>query len=203
MRAALFAIGLLMPWVAACATETPTTAIVDNAYPAILDGASTTDVVTVYKVWYSTTLFRFPIAPGGESESERTVFGSATAYAVLAPGWDPSFATAPTHFVAVESTSPIAVNRGDILHIAVSDARFTGRCGATAPLSQTEADFVTQRIFPAEFSEVHYDAATCSSTLLTGDGGSDAAPDATMHLDARDDAATPDGAAPVNDAATD
>ncbi len=201
MKAARFAFGLLTPWLAACSTETPTTAIVDNAYPSVPDGASNAGEVTVYKVWYGATLFRFPVAPGGESESERTELGSATAYAVLAPGWAPSSATAPTQFVAVESKAPLSVNRGDTLHIAVSDARFTGRCGGSAPLSQTEADFVTQRIFPAEFAGVHYDAATCRSTAALGDGGTDAAIDTTTQLDGSSDAEpSSDGPPPVIDA---
>ena len=154
----------------ACATESPTEAVVSDRY-----GESSG--LSLYRVWYATTLFRDPLGPGEASAPERTVPGTAMAYAVLAVGWDPSSNATPTEFVPVQSRARLAVDRGDTLRIEVSDRTFDGRCGGSRPLSQSDADFITQRIFPAEFAGVTYDAATCTARASTNDGGTlDAAP---------------------------
>jgi len=155
-----------------CETEDATMAVVDNAYPVASDGAATTEI-TVYKVWWRTTLFLDAVAPGAEGATERTVPTTDTAYAVLAPGWDPSSPHPPAVLLAAKSVAPLSVARGDLLHITISDATFIGNCASGRPLSQDEADFITQRIFPGDFAGVTYDANTCTSTPLASDAGTD------------------------------
>ena len=65
----------------------PTTVVVDNGFPAAADAAGT---MTVFKVWWVTTLFPSPVAPGASSETERTIAATDFAYALLAPGWSRS-----------------------------------------------------------------------------------------------------------------
>ena len=163
---------------AACDTEDATQAIVDNAYPAPADADATTQIA-VYRAWWAPTYFPDAVGAGTSSTQYRTVPGTGTAYAVLAPGWDPSSATPPTQLVVVESKVPLSIDRGDTLHIAVSDATFAGNCAANQPLSQTDADFITQSIFPGEFANLTYDAATCTTTTSDADAGPDATSDAT------------------------
>jgi hypothetical protein len=50
------------------------------------------------------------------------------------------------------------------LTITVDDTAFIGNCAAGTFLAQTEADFVTQRVFAQTFAGLHYDAATCTTT---------------------------------------
>jgi hypothetical protein len=163
----------------ACGAERPTEAVAVNGYALSSDG-SVSNTITVYRVWYATTLFRDPLAPKSTSAPVRTVPGSATAYAVLAPGWDPSSSDAPSAFIPVQSNHELGATRGDTIDLVVSDRTFSGRCGGSRTLDQDEADFITQRIFPAEFEGMTYDPATCTSTAQqpAGDAGGRAAPDA-------------------------
>ncbi len=147
----------LLLGVAACETPDPTKAVVDNAYPTT-PGAS----LVVYRVWWSATLFNEPVAPGSSSDEQRSVPESDFAYALLAQGWDPASSTPPTQLIAVKSKAKLTAPRGDTLHIVVSDVTFAGNCGARQPLSQEDADFITQRIFPGEFKDVFYLADTCA-----------------------------------------
>jgi hypothetical protein len=140
---------------AACDTEDATMVVADDDYAP---------GTTVYKVWWLTTLMPDAVAPGAEGQPERTVPGSDTAYAVLAPGWDPMSSAPPQRLVFVKSAAPLAVARGDTLHVHVSADAFVGDCAAGKPLSQDDADFITQRIFPAEIAGMTYDAATCTAT---------------------------------------
>jgi len=98
---------------------------------------------------------------------------------VLAPDWDPASKTPPTRFVVLQSKAPLALRRGETLHIVVDDQTFTGSCAAQQPLSQDDADFITQRIFPAEFANATYDAKTCTTTptSTTAAAASDAGAD--------------------------
>jgi hypothetical protein len=157
-----------------CETEDPTMVVVDNDYPAVAEGGDPAREVTVYKVWWVTSLVPEPVAPGAEGQPQRTVPGSDYAYAVLAPGWDPSSSTPPTTFLPAKSAATLSAARGDTLHVRVSDDTFAGNCGAGKPLSQDEADFITQRIFPGEFAGVAFDAKSCAATAGPADGGSDA-----------------------------
>jgi len=136
---------------AACETPDPTKAVVDNA-----------SQVVVYKAWWAATLFNEPVVPGAASDEQRSVPESDFVYALLAPGWDPESGSPPTKLVAVKSKQRLAATRGDTLHIVVSDATFAGSCDAAQPLSQEDADFITQRIFPGDFANVIYDAKTCA-----------------------------------------
>jgi hypothetical protein len=158
---------------AACETPDPTSAVVDNAYPASPATALTGPQIVVYKVWWSATLFKEPVVPAASSDVERSVPESDTAYALLAPGWDPASGSPPTTLVPVRSKSKLVAPRGDTLHIVVSDGTFRGRCDANEPLSQEDADFITQRIFPGEFANVTYDAKTCTTTSAVHDAGSE------------------------------
>ena len=156
--------------VAACDTEDPSKAVVDNGYPA---SAQT----VVYRAWWVATYFPDPVGGGATSSEQRSVPGRDFAYAVLAPGWDPASGAPPTTFVFVKSKAPLSVARGDTLHIVVDDQTFTGSCAANQPLSQDEADFITQRIFPGELGSMTYDARTCALTS-TASAASGAATDA-------------------------
>ncbi len=159
---------LRVGWVAlalAC-SDGATAAVVQNAYPA--GGPA------VLEAWWYTTLFRTPVGAGGTSEALRTVPASDYAYAVLAPGWDPASGTAPTTLLPVRSASRLVVDRGGALSIVVGPQTFVGDCAAGAPLSQQDADFITERIFPGTFAGATYDAATCT---LTWAGDADAGPD--------------------------
>lgn len=159
----LFAVSVCLT---ACETEDPTYAVVENTY---------TDGV-VYKAWWVTTLFTEPVPSGASSVELRSVPDTGFAYALLAPGWDPESGAPPTSLVVVKSRQPLTVKRGGRLLIRVSDERFEGQCSAKAPLTQEDADFITQRVFVSDFANIRYDAATCRSTLIApeadgGDGG--------------------------------
>jgi hypothetical protein len=162
----------LLLGVAACETPDPTSAVVDNAYPASPDPPITGPQIVVYKVWWAATLFEEPVAPTGSSDVERSVPTSDIAYALLAPGWDPASGVPPTKLVPVRSKNKLAAPRGDTLHIVVSDDTFRGSCDARQPLSQEDADIITKRIFPGEFANVTYDAKTCTTSALH-DAGSE------------------------------
>ena len=163
---------LLSLTVSACDTGDPTQAVVDNDYPPPDAGAGPQTVV--YKTWWVTTLFPDPVSAGQSSDAERAVPAVDYAYAILAPGWDPTSSAPPATLLAVRSKVKLGAARGDTLHIAFSDAAFDGICGAGSSLSQDDADFITTRIFPGDFAGVHYDAATCAAVPVTdGDGGDD------------------------------
>ncbi|MDP9151633.1 MAG: hypothetical protein M3O36_17060 [Myxococcota bacterium] len=146
----------------ACETESPTTVVVDNDYSVVPDGGNPATLMTVFKVWWVTSLMPDAVGPGGEGQSQRTVPNADFAYALIAPGWDPSSSTPPSRLFAARSAIKLSVARGDALHVHVADETFTGNCAAGKPLSQDDADFVTQRVFPGEFVGLAYDATTCS-----------------------------------------
>ena len=139
---------------AACETEDASHAVVDNAYPI--------GQAVVYRAWWAATYFPDPVPAAATSAEQRSVPASDIAYVVLAPGGDPARATPPTSFVVLQSKAPLALARGETLHIVVDDQTFTGSCAAQQPLSQEQADFITQRIFPGEFANATYDAKTCT-----------------------------------------
>lgn len=151
---------------AACDTPDPTKAVVDNAYPP-------PSQVVVYKAWWAATLFEAPLVAGASSEEQRSVPETDFVYALLAPGWDPESGAPPVKLVAVRSNETLTAPRGDTLHIAVSDATFAGSCVAGQPLSQDDADFITQRIFPGAFAGTTYDAKSCVTTPVSDAGRRD------------------------------
>jgi hypothetical protein len=64
----------------------------------------------------------------------------------------------------LRSPGGFAVHLNETLHIPVDDASFVGRCDAGSYLSQGDADFITHLVFPGEFADRHYDAASCATT---------------------------------------
>ena len=145
-----------------CDTTT-TQVILENAYPP-----STTNALVVYGAFWQAVSFSTPLPPGSSSDPQDTVPASAnTAYVVLAPGWDPSAdggATAPTALIVLQSRTGFAVHLDNTLRIPVDDETFAGNCAAGSALTQEQADFITQRVFPNDFSGLSYDAATCTTT---------------------------------------
>ena len=173
MTLARWLVSIALLGVVACDAEDPTTVVADNDFPVPPDGGDPTLEMTVLKVWWVTSLLPDPVLPGSEGQPQRTVPGTDFAYAVLAPGWDPSSPAPPSRFIAAKSTMTLSASRGDTLHVHVSDNAFVGNCAAGRPLSQEDADFITQRIFPGEFAGATYDATTCTSMLVPTDGGAD------------------------------
>ncbi len=172
-----------------CDGETPTTVSVRNGYPAVADGGDPASQTVVYRVWYASTAFVDPIAGGDTSAEQRTVPGADYVYAVLAVGWDPASAVAPTNLIAVKSKERFSVKRGTLGLVAVSPAAFDGDCAAGSALAQADADFITDRIHPGPFTGFTYDAKTCKLTAVAdggaeggaeGDARADAAADATL-----------------------
>jgi len=170
MKKTIFALGILC----AC-NDAPATAQIDNGY-AVVDGGP--DVVVVYKVWWSSTLFSTPVSPGVSSEPQRAVKNTDYAYALVARGWDPASTDPPTSLVVVRSQTPLSVDRPDNLHIVVSPKSFVGDCASASVLSQDDADFITQRIFPGDFAGFQYDASKCTLTPKPSEAGADAGTDA-------------------------
>ncbi len=162
---------------AGCETSDSTFALIDNGYPALPDGGGDPATQTaVYQGWWSVTLFTTPVAAGAQSDPQRAITSTETAYALLAPGWDPTSTTPPTTLIPVMSTQELHAARGDTLHIVVSDATMIGNCAAGKPLTQEQADFITRSIFPGPFVGMTYDAATCvMSAIPTDDSGADSA----------------------------
>ncbi|MGD0678669.1 MAG: hypothetical protein ABSC94_24945 [Polyangiaceae bacterium] len=147
--------------------DTPYTYVVmDNKYPA-----SAAAPLVVYRAYWQAVAFATPVAPGSSSALEATVPASDNmAWVVLAPGWDPSSSSPPASFVVMQSRSGFAVHLDNILHIPVDDSEFAGNCATGSALTQSEADFITQRVFPSVFQGLQYDAATCATSPI-GDAG--------------------------------
>ena len=122
--------------------------------------------------WLNVSFQGQSVPPGASSDAKDAIPASAdnTAYVVLAPGWDPASTTPPTTFLLLESRGGFALALGDTLHIPVDDVGFAGNCAAGSTLTQTEADFLTQIVFPRDFTGFTYDASTCTTTP-TGDAG--------------------------------
>ena len=173
LRSALCA-GCILSTLAACETADPTFAVVENAYPEVPDGGDPAERMVVYKVWWVATMFSDPVAPGVSSEEVRSVSAFGVAIALLAPGWDPESGAPPTTLIPVKSKEVLKVKRGETLRIKISDETFGGNCAAKQAMVQADADFITERIFPGDFANVHYDAKTCTRTPIAApDAGAD------------------------------
>lgn len=147
---------------AGCFAHPDTAVVVENDYPE-----ATTEPLVVYSAFWQAVSFQEPIVPGSSSSRQATVPASAnTAYVVLAPGWDPTSPTPPTSFVIMQSRSGFSVSFDSTLDIPVDDTTFAGNCSAGSFLSQSQADFITQRVFPGIFASFHYDASTCTTTSV-------------------------------------
>jgi hypothetical protein len=148
------------------ACEGPATAnvILNNEYPA-------QSGLVVYQAYWQAVLFSSPVPPGTASEAQPTVAASEnTAYVVVAPGWNPSSSTPPSSFILLQSQGGFSVNLGSTLTIPVADSTFSGNCASGSVLSQSQANFITQLVFPRLFEGLTYDAATCA-TGQVGDAG--------------------------------
>jgi hypothetical protein len=152
--------------VAAGCGSPQTFVVLDNNYPP-----HTPIPLVVYQAYWQAVSFPQPVAPDASSDAQSTVPASAnTAYVLLAPGWDPTSTAPPTSFIVLQSQDGFGVHLGDTLHIPVDDAMFLGNCGARSFLTQAQADFITQLVFPSAFASFRYDAATCTTTPI-GDAG--------------------------------
>ena len=160
------------PALVGCDTADPTLAVVDNGYPPPPSGAD--EQTTVVKVWWSVTLFAGAVAAGASSAEDRVVPASDYAYALLAPGWSPLSPLPPSRLVVVRTREKVDVVRGGTARITISPATTLGDCDAGSTLTQEEADFITQRIFPGDFAGHVYDATLCVTTS-NALGGADAA----------------------------
>lgn len=170
MRYACFALfAVLTALTSACETSDETRAVFDNEYPA--RESRSPDRVVLYKGWWSVAQLAAPVLPGAESDAVRVVNGSDYAYALLAIGWDPASGRSPTRVIPIRTNTPLSVARGETLFIDISDATTLGNCLTGQPLSQDDADFITQRIFPGPFTGLHYDAASCTTTRLAAGAG--------------------------------
>jgi hypothetical protein len=145
-----------------CDLDTQTNVVLENDYPA-----SSSLPLVVYRAKWQAVKFTVPVAPGSVSDTQPTVSASPNiAYVILAPGWDPASAQPPRSLVVMQSRAGFSVHEGDTLHIGVDDTTFEGNCASGSPLSQAQADFITQLVFPGNFVSLRYDAASCTTTTL-------------------------------------
>jgi hypothetical protein len=146
--------------VLACGCAIPNTQVVlENDYPA--SGKSS---LVLYEAHWQEVTFQTPLLPGASSGPQSTVAASAnTAYALLAPDWDPTESTPPTSLIVIESRAGFSVDLGDTVTIPVDDSTFIGNCAAGGFLTQAQADVVTKQVFPAVFVGKDYEAATCTT----------------------------------------
>ena len=128
-----------------CACDDPALVVVDDAYPV---GTS------VDMTWWHEMLVVDEVASGAESFAYRVVAGSDYAYALLRRDGVP---------IVVRSKDRLSVEMGETLHVRLAPDAVVGDCATGAPLSQAEADLVTQSIFPEPFAGAIYDAATCKT----------------------------------------
>jgi hypothetical protein len=162
--ATLAAATLAAPTLGAFCDKPHTSVIVENRYAQAL---------VVYRAAYVNAAFDDPIAPGASSEPRDVVAASSSiAYVVLAPGWSPDAGADPTSLVVLRSKEGFEVHLDTTLRIPIDDTTFAGNCAAGSVLSQEQADFVTQLVFPDVFAPLTYDAATCASKPI-GDAGAD------------------------------
>jgi hypothetical protein len=170
LGASKLAIALLLSAAgAASGCDAPPTATVTlaNEYPV------SKNPLVVYDAYWQAVSFRgAAIFPGSSSAAQNTLSCSAnTAYVVVAPGWDPTSGAPPASLLVLQSRGDgFGVDLGDALTIPVDDTTFQGNCAAGSPLTQAQADFITQRVFPGDFTNLHYDATTCVTTAIA-DGG--------------------------------
>ena len=154
------------PFLAAC--DTPhTNVVLENNY------APSTRPLVVYHASWQAISFQDDggVPPGAASDTQVTVPASENlAFVVLAPGWDRDSSKPPTSFVVMRSRHGFAVHLDTTLHISVDDTTFLGNCAAGSFLTQAQADFITQLVFPTDFATFKYDPATCTVTPL-GEAG--------------------------------
>jgi hypothetical protein len=120
------------------------------------------------------TLFVTPVASGCDSPNTNVVLDnayspSATDVFVVYRGfWQavpfetPAASSPPRTFVVLQSRDGFEVHLNETLHIPVDDTTFMGNCDAGSFLSQSQVDFITQRVFAD--AGLRYEAATCQTT---------------------------------------
>lgn len=158
-------------WILAAGCDTPQTNVVlDNQYPP-----SQANALVVYRAFWQAVSFIGPIPPGSSSDPQSTAAASEnTAYVVLAPGWNPAAdggPSTPASFIVLRSRNGFAVHLDTTLHVPIDDAAFAGNCAAGSFLTQEQADFITERVFPIDFAGLRYDASTCATTGVASGGG--------------------------------
>jgi hypothetical protein len=153
--------------VCGCDAAPATHVVLQNAYPA-----PTGAPIVVYAAQWQAVSFPTPLSPGESSQAQLTVpAADNTAYAVLAPDWNPDAGSAPASLIVVQSQQGYSVHLDDTLTIPVDDTTFAGRCGSGSPaLLPSEAEFLTQTVFPSLFAGLRYDAATCTTTPAPDSG---------------------------------
>jgi hypothetical protein len=158
--ASLVSPALLVIAAAACDSVPPTGVVFDDAYPL-----SATYPRVVYRAYWENAALPAPLSPGDSSDPVGTVPASlGPAYVVVAPGWDPTSGAPPASLVVLQSKGTYDVHLGGTVHVTVSDDTFDGNCETGSHLTQQQADFITQLVFPADFASLTYDAATCTAT---------------------------------------
>lgn len=116
-----------------------------------------TERAVVNRLWWQTTLFATPVEPQSSSPLARTVPASDFAYALLTSTADDAGTLLP-----IRSRERLHVERGAVLDVHVNSTDWLGFCDAGQPLTQEEADFITQRIFATQFAAQTFDADSCS-----------------------------------------
>ena len=148
---------------ASCDQGPHTSVVLANGY-----APSATTPMVVYRAYWQNIAFPTPVDPGSSAAAQPAEPTSGdTAYALLAPGWDPELAATPGSLVVLQSRVPISATFNQQLTITIDDTTFAGNCLAGSPLSQAQADFITQVVFPCELTMARYDAATCTLTPST------------------------------------
>ena len=121
------------------------------------DYAPSSGYVVVAARW-STVAYSTPIEPGASSDPQPAIAASPnTAWALLAHG-------TPASLIVLQSIAGFEVHLNQTLRIAIDDATFAGNCAAGSTLAQSDADFITTRVFAADFTGARYDAATCTTS---------------------------------------
>ena len=159
---------VVAPFATGCDAHPQTSVVVDNRY-----APSATSPLVVYRAFWQAVSFPSAVPPAASSEPQNTVPASEnTAYVVLAPGWDPEGSALPASLIVMQSRAGFEAHLDDTLRIPVDDTTFAGHCAAGSFLSQAQADFITQLVFPDDFASFRYDAASCTVTPR-GDAGRD------------------------------
>jgi hypothetical protein len=125
--------------------------VLDNDY------SPSSGMVIVKAFWQAVA---FPgVDPGASSDKLQTVSASPnTAWVLASP---PSGVP-----LLLQSRDGFGVHLDETLHIPVDDDHFAGNCAAGSTLSQLDADFMTSRVFAADFAGLAYDAPTCTVSSL-------------------------------------
>jgi hypothetical protein len=153
--------------------------------------------ITLEKVWFRTTLFTRPVAPGESSETLRIGTGVEYAYAVIRVGQDDPDGGPPARRYVARTREPVDAQPATVTSIVFSATGSQSLCFGAPPLTREDWNFVTSRIFPSEQVEP-YDPASCAAPPgpapdASADASTDAPNDAPADASADADATSPDG----------